>query len=151
MTSKKIETLVGIFVLTGLLGLSYLSFNLGGLQLWSKHTYSLQARFLSIGNLNEGAAVKIAGVDVGMVTSIELDKDEFVALVTMDLEPTLALDDDTIASIKSSGLIGDKFIELIPGGSGIPLEAGDVVVDTESAVDIEGLISRFAFGEIDTE
>lgn len=151
MTSKKIEILVGTFVLLGLFCLAYLSFNLAGLQLLGKKTFSIQARFLYVGNLNEGAAVKIAGVDVGKVSSIVLDMEEFVALVTMDLDPALALDDDTLASIKSSGLIGDKFIELSPGGSGIPLEPGQTVIDTESAVDIEGLISRFAFGEIGEE
>ena len=151
MTSRKIETLVGMFVLAGLACLGYLAINIGGLKLWSDNSYSLQARFSSVGNLNEGAAVRIAGVNVGMVSRIELDKEEFVAIVSFNLDPDLVLDEDTLASIKSSGLIGDKYIELSPGGSGIQLESGDLIIDTESAVDIEGLLSRFAFGSVDEE
>lgn len=149
MTSRKIETLVGIFVLAGLACLAYLAINLGGLNLFGDATYPLKARFNSVGNLHEGAAIRIAGVQVGAVSHIELDFDQFVAIVSFDVQSDLALDDDTIASIKSNGLIGNKFIELSPGGSGIPLEAGDLIIDTESAVDIEGLISRFAFGDVE--
>jgi len=151
MTSKKIETLVGIFVLAGLICLGYLAINMGGLKLWVEDTYPIQARFLSVGNLNQGASVRIAGVKVGVVSAIQLDKESYAAMVTMEVDPGLQLDDDTIASIKSSGLIGDKFVELSPGASGILLEPGDLIIDTESALDIEGLISRFAFGAVKDE
>jgi len=150
MNSKKVELTVGIFVLIGLIAILYLALQVGSNR-WAGDHYSLQARFLNAGGLNEGSSVQIAGVKVGTVGSITLNKEQMVAMVEIKLPTDLVLDDDTIASIKSTGLIGDKFLALNPGGSGIPLEAGEVIVDTESAVDIEDLISRFAFGSIDEE
>ena len=149
--SKIVEFTVGLFVLSGLLCLGYLAINLGGLKMWGEESYTLQARFNSIGGLNEGAAVRIAGVNVGTVTAVTLDKQTFVAIVEMRLRPDLVFDDDTMASIKSSGLIGDKYIELTPGYSGNPMSQGEMIVDTESALDIEGLIRQFAFGKVETE
>ncbi|MDG2167117.1 MAG: outer membrane lipid asymmetry maintenance protein MlaD [Opitutales bacterium] len=150
MNSKKVELTVGIFVLIGLIAILYLSLQVGSNR-WAGDHYSLSARFLNAGGLNEGSSVQIAGVKVGTVGSITLNKEQMVAMVEIKLPTDLVLDDDTIASIKSTGLIGDKFLALNPGGSGIPLEAGEVIVDTESAVDIEDLISRFAFGSIEDE
>ena len=80
--------------------------------------------------------------------SVVLNED-FYAILTLELPNRIELDDDTIASVKTAGLIGDRYINLLPGGSGFPLEPGDTIVDTESALDIEGLISRFAMGGID--
>ncbi len=150
MNSKKVELIVGTFVLVGLVAILYLALQVGSNR-WSGDHYSLHARFLNAGGLNEGSSVQIAGVKVGTVGSITLNKEQMVAMVELKLPTDLVLDDDTIASIKSTGLIGDKFLALNPGGSGIPLEAGEVIVDTESAVDIEDLISRFAFGSIEEE
>ena len=99
---------------------------------------------------NSGSRVEIAGVRVGTVESIVLN-DNFYSIVTFKLPKTIQLDDDTIVSVKTAGLIGDRYLNVSPGGSGIPLEAGDLIVDTESAFDIESLISRFAFGGIDEE
>ena len=148
MNSKKVELTVGAFVLLGLVAILYLALQVGSNR-WAGDHYSLYARFLNAGGLNEGSSVQIAGVKVGTVGSITLNKEQMVAMVELKLPTDLVLDDDTIASIKSTGLIGDKFLALNPGGSGIPLEAGETIVDTESAVDIEDLISRFAFGSID--
>ena len=150
MNSKKVELTVGTFVLIGLVAILYLALQVGSNR-WAGDHYSLYARFLNAGGLNEGSSVQIAGVKVGAVGSIVLNKEQMVAMVEIKLPTDLVLDDDTIASIKSTGLIGDKFLALNPGGSGIPLEAGETIVDTESAVDIEDLISRFAFGSIDDE
>lgn len=150
MNSKKVELTVGTFVLVGLIAILYLALQVGSNR-WAGEHYSLYARFLNAGGLNEGSSVQIAGVKVGTVGSITLNKEQMVAMVELKLPTDLVLDDDTIASIKSTGLIGDKFLALNPGGSGIPLEAGETIVDTESAVDIEDLISRFAFGSIDEE
>ena len=148
MNSKKVELTVGTFVLLGLVAILYLALQVGSNR-WAGDHYSLYARFLNAGGLNEGSSVQIAGVKVGTVGSITLNKEQMVAMVEIKLPTDLVLDDDTIASIKSTGLIGDKFLALNPGGSGIQLEAGEVIVDTESAVDLEDLISRFAFGSID--
>jgi phospholipid/cholesterol/gamma-HCH transport system substrate-binding protein len=100
--------------------------------------------------VNPGSRIEIAGVRVGTVKDIVLDE-RFFAIVTLELPNAIQLDDDTIASVKTAGLIGDRFIELDPGGSGFQLEPGDMIVDTESALDIESLISRFALGGIDGE
>lgn len=149
MNSQKIEYTVGLFVMAGLVCIAYLAIHLGGLPFLNDESYVLRARFNTVGSLNKGASVRIAGVTVGSVESMELDKTDFVAIVNLRLAADIELEDDTIASIKSNGLIGDKYIDLTPGASGIVMEAGDTIIDTESAVDIEGLISRFAFGGVE--
>ena len=150
MNSRGIEFLVGCFVLVGLLALFYLALQVGSAQFLSGDRYLLQARFSSTSGVNVGSRVEIAGVRVGTVKQIELD-DDFFSIVTFELPNQIELDDDTIVSIKTAGLIGDRFLDLSPGGSGFALEPGDVIVDTEAALDIEGLISRFALGGIDAQ
>jgi len=150
MNHRKIEFLVGCFVLLGLVAVLYLALQVGGARLFSKHSYTLEARFSSVSGVNAGSRVDIAGVKVGTVTDVVLN-DRYFAIVTIELPNHIQLDDDTIASIKTAGLIGDRYISLSPGGSGFPLEPGDMIIDTESALDIEGLISRFAMGGIDEE
>lgn len=150
MNNRKIEFLVGCFVLVGLGAVLYLAIQVGSARFYGSDSYELKARFSSTSGVNAGSRVEIAGVRVGTVKEIILN-DDFFAIVTLELPNSLQLDDDTIASVKTAGLIGDRFINLSPGGSGFPLEAGDVIVDTESAMDIEGLISRFALGGIDEE
>ena len=151
MKRARIEILAGLFVLAGIGVLAYLAVSLGGVQLNAPSVYTVKARFTDVSGLNAGTAVKIAGVPIGTVTSIELDPKQMVAIVTLQIPKDLELFDDTMAAVRTNGLIGDKVIILRPGGSGIPLVEGDVIVDTESAVDIEGLISKFAFVEVESE
>jgi phospholipid/cholesterol/gamma-HCH transport system substrate-binding protein len=148
MNNRKIEFFVGCFVLVGLSAVLYLALSVGSARFFGSDSYELQARFTSTSGVNVGSRVEIAGVRVGMVKRIVLNK-HFYSIVTVELPNHIRLDDDTIASVKTAGLIGDRYINLSPGGSGFPLEAGDVIVDTEAALDIEGLISRFALGGID--
>lgn len=148
MNNRKIEFLVGCFVLVGLGAVFYLAIQVGSARAFGGDNYTLQARFSSTSGVNVGSRVEIAGVRVGAVKSIVLS-DNFYSMVTFELPRSIQLDDDTIVSIKTAGLIGDRYLDVSPGGSGIPLEAGDLIVDTESALDIESLISRFAFGGID--
>ena len=150
MNNRKIEFLVGCFVLVGLLAVLYLAIQVGSARFFGSDHYTLEARFSSAAGVNPGSRVEIAGVRVGTVKEIRLNE-AFYAIVTLELPKELQFDDDTIASVKTAGLIGDRFIELSPGGSGFPLEPGDMIVDTEAAMDIEGLISRFALGGIDDE
>ena len=150
MNNRKIEFLVGCFVLIGLGAVAYLAIQVGSTRVFGGNMYTLQARFGRASGLNVGSRVEIAGVRVGTVKSIELD-DNFYSIVTFDMPGRIQLDDDTIVSIKTAGLIGDRYLEVSPGGSGMPLETGDLIVDTESALDIESLISRFAFGGIDDQ
>jgi len=93
----------------------------------------------------EGAALELAGVVVGKVTKIELDEEEYEATVYMDVRKTVQLSDDSIASIRTSGIIGDKFIKLTPGGSEIMLESGDMIEETEASISIEELVSKYIF------
>lgn len=148
MNARTLELGVGMFVVIGLLAIGYLAVTIGGARFWKAENYSLSARFTNVGGLLPGSEVRIAGVRVGSVRAVRLDPSGHAALVVLDLPLDLSLDDDTIASIRSNGLLGDKFVSLSPGGSGIPLQAGDVIYDTESSVDWENLISRFAFGGI---
>jgi len=148
MNNRTIEFLVGCFVLVGLAAVFYLALQVGSAQLFNKDSYELKARFGSTTGVNPGSRVEIAGVRVGTVKEIVLN-DNFYAIATLQLPNRIQLDDDTIASVKTAGLIGDRFITLDPGGSGFPLEPGDMIVDTESALDIESLIGRFALGGID--
>lgn len=148
MNNRKIEFLVGCFMLVGIGAVLYLAIQVGGARVLGGDNYTLQARFSSTSGVNVGSRVEIAGVRVGTVKSITLN-DNFYSIVTFDLPNSIQLDDDTIVSVKTAGLIGDRYLDISPGGSGVPLEAGDLIVDTESALDIEGLISRFALGGID--
>jgi len=148
MTHRKIEYIAGVFLSIGLLAVLYLTLQIGGARLFNNNTYLLEAQFSSASGVNPGSRVEIAGVRVGRVTEIDLN-DDFYARITLEIKNSIELDDDTIASIKTSGLIGDRYINLLPGGSGLPLEPGDLILDTESPIDIEGLIKRFAMGGLD--
>lgn len=148
MNNRKIEFLVGCFVLGGFIAVFYLAIQVGSTQVFGGDHYTLQARFRSTSGVNVGSRVEIAGVKVGTVKSIVLNE-YFYSIVTFELPNDIKLDDETIVSVKTAGLIGDRYLDLSPGGSDIFLEEGDLIVDTESALDIEGLISRFAFGGLD--
>ena len=142
------ETAVGVFVLVGLLCVGYLTIKLGRMELLSDEGYRVVARFSSITGLRVGADVEIAGVPVGKVSSIELDMDSPAALVVLRLRPDLRLAEDTIAAIKTSGLIGDKYVNLAPGGSPDMIAQGGEIGETQSVIDIESLIGKFAFGGV---
>jgi len=147
MKNRSIEFLVGSFVLLGLVAVLYLAIQVGSARFFGSESYMVTARFSSASGVNPGSRVEIAGVRVGTVKDVVLDE-FFDAIVTLELPNSLELDEDTIASVKTAGLIGDRFIDLSPGG-GFPMESGYEIVDTESALDIESLISRFALGGID--
>lgn len=144
----KIEVTVGIFVLIGLLCVGYLTVQLGQMRLLGDDHYVLQARFSSVSGLNEGNEVSISGVPVGRVKDIRLKTDDFVAMVELSIREDIKLSDDSIASIKTSGLIGDKYISISPGGSGFILKPGDTIIDTQPPVDFEELVSKYVFGDM---
>ena len=91
----------------------------------------------------------IAGIKVGRVSALVLDQEDQVAVVTMKIRNEIKLGDDVIASVKTSGLIGDKYIKLTLGGSDDYLEDGDIITETESSIDLEELISKYVFGGAD--
>ena len=145
MKRSTTEIYVGIFVLLGILCVGYLTVKLGKMEVMGSNYYFINAKFQSISGLKPGAQVEIAGVEVGQVHDVTLDENQR-AVVTMKIQKGLKLTDDVIASIKTAGLIGDKYIKLSPGGSDDLLKSGDVITETESALDIEDLISKYVFG-----
>ncbi|MCK5480595.1 MAG: outer membrane lipid asymmetry maintenance protein MlaD, partial [Gammaproteobacteria bacterium] len=116
MKRSSLEMIVGVFLLAGFASFSWLAVKMGDLELLKKESYDITASFTSISGLKEGAALELAGVVVGKVTKIELNEEEYEATVFMDVRKTVQLSDDSIASIRTSGIIGDKFIKLTPGG-----------------------------------
>jgi phospholipid/cholesterol/gamma-HCH transport system substrate-binding protein len=149
MNTRKIELSVGTFVIAGLIALGYLAVAVSGGHLSLPDSHLLSARFTNVNGLKPGSTVRIAGVSVGEVKAITLKGEDMSALVTFRVESRLKLDDDTAAAIRSAGLLGEKFIALKPGASGNALKPGSVIIDTESTVDLEDLVARFAFGSVD--
>ncbi len=138
---------VGVFMLVGLLAIAYLTLNLGGLELFGGDYYRVHAGFDSVSGLKAGARVEIAGVPVGKVGRISLVDDR--ADVVLALKPEVKIGSDVFASIKTQGIIGDKFVLLTPGMEEDYLKDGDEITETESAVDLEALISKYVFGKVD--
>jgi phospholipid/cholesterol/gamma-HCH transport system substrate-binding protein len=145
MKKMNLEMIVGIFLLAGFASFAYIAVKMGDLEMFKNETYGVTARFLSISGLKEGAAIELAGVNVGKVAKIELDPGEYEAIVHLEVDKQVELQDDSIASIRTSGIIGDKFVKLTPGGSDILLEDGDEIEETESSISIEELVSKYIF------
>lgn len=141
-----LEVTVGLFVVIGLCALGYLSVSLGKIQLGQGNTYDLTAVFPTIAGLRVGAAVEIAGVQIGRVQDITLS--EYSALITLRLEKRVTLQEDAIVSIRNRGLIGEKYVTITPGGSERLLTAGGRIREVEPPIDIEGLIGRFIQGKL---
>jgi len=151
MGRKGIETLVGLFVLLGLAGLVFLALqaaNLGSNR--GGATYTVQARFDNIGGLKPRAPVRVAGVTVGRVASIGVDPKTFQGVVTLNIETAYQFPKDTAAKILTSGLLGDQYIGLEPGGDEANLAAGDTIAQTQSAVVLENLIGQFLTSRADS-
>lgn len=146
MTERSsLELSVGLFMVVGLLALSYLALRLGNIGLFKQDVYTIEARFVSSSGLNEGALVEVGGVRVGTVSNIEVDFDSYESIVSMALDPRLRLQEDAIASIRTSGIIGDKFVKISPGGSDTYIEPGGEIYETESSINLEELISKYIF------
>ena len=149
MRKYKMETGVGVFMLIGILCVGYLTVRLGEFDLLGSGTYPLNARFTSAAGLNRGSDVEMSGVRIGKVESISLHPTDLVAIVTLRIDNGVPIFDDSVASIKTRGLIGEKFVEIAPGSSDFELGPGGTIVDTIPPLDIETLIGRFAFGNVE--
>ncbi len=148
MRSKTLEIWVGIFMLLGIAALTMLAFQVSGPGLGSEKSYRIEARFDNIGGLNVKAPVMIGGVKVGRVGGIWIDKEDYVAVVGLDINAEYdSLPDDTGAAVLTSGLLGAQFIGLSPGSAEFYLEHGDQLEFTQSAIQLESLISRFMFNQ----
>jgi phospholipid/cholesterol/gamma-HCH transport system substrate-binding protein len=147
MKQSNIELTVGAFVLLGIFAIAWFAIQAGAGVAIGGSTYKVNARFANIGGLRPGNQVFIAGVPIGRVDKIDLDS-QYAAIVHMKVREDVRLPSDTIASVKTSGLIGDTFIALAPGADSKNLAPGEMITDTEPAMDLESLIRRFAFGNV---
>jgi len=147
MKKFDLELAVGFFLLIGILCLGYISVKLGKLEVIGGEYYTVYADFAKAGGIKPGSSVEIAGVEVGKVKSIRLDKD-YEALVGLQINTKVKIQEDAIASIKTKGLIGERYVEITPGGSDKILGNGGKIRDTESAIDIEELLSKYVFGKV---
>ena len=146
----KLEMMVGTFMLIGILCLGYVSIKLGKMEIFGGDFYNVIATFDSVSGLKPGAKVEVAGVEVGKVDHIALDaKSGDRALAYLKIKSGVKITDDVIASVRTSGIIGDKFIKLRPGGSEKMLKNNDTIHETESAIDIEELVSKFIHGKVE--
>ena len=146
MNKRGIEFSVGIFVIIGIACLAYLSIRLGKMEVLGNKGYEVFGIFSNTGGLRDGASVMIAGVEVGRVKRINLAN--YQAKVYMSLDPGIKLQDDSIASIKTKGLIGEKYVEITPGGAEKEIKPNGQIRETQPAVDLESLISKVAFGKV---
>lgn len=147
MKKIDLELAVGFFLLVGILCLGYISVKLGKLEVIGGEYYTVYADFAKAGSIKPGSNVEIAGVEVGRVKSILLDKD-YQAHVGFQINSKVKLQEDAIASIKTKGLIGENYVQITPGGSDKMLTDGGKIRETESSVDIEELISKYVFGKV---
>ena len=145
MKRFNVQLAVGFFLLLGVASLSFLAIRMGDVGLAPEGAYPIKARFVSISGLKQGASVELAGVRVGKVVEIHLDPREYAAEIVMAIDERVRLQEDAIASIRTQGIIGDKFVKITPGGSETYLGAGDMLFETEPSISLEELISKYIF------
>ncbi len=147
MERRRLELGVGLFLVIGLSCLGYLSFKLGDIHPWGSSDYEVHARFSNVAGLKDKAAVTMAGVTIGQVKNIRLDDGQ--ALLTMGIHKDVRLEEDVIASIKTMGIIGDKYVYVSPGASEEYIKPGGMIRDTQPPLDLENLVSKFVFGNVE--
>lgn len=146
MKKTYLEFVVGLFLAIGIGCLAWLSIKLAKKDFFARNGYDVQATFSQAGGLHSGTPVVIAGVEIGRVKSVGLE--DYEAKVRMVIQPGVVLQKDTMASIKTKGLIGEKYIELTPGASDKPIKPGGAIRDTQPAMDLEALIGKYIQGSI---
>ncbi len=148
MKKYKMETTVGIFVVIGLICVGYITVKLGDVTLFGHDSYRLHAKFTSVSGLRVGNTVEMLGIEVGRVEALTMDQENQLAVVEMRINKGVKVYDDAIASIRTAGLIGDRYVRIDPGGAGEILKPGDAIRETESPTDITDLIGKYAFGDV---
>ncbi len=143
---KKLSTefIVGLFLIVGIVAVTYLSVVISGVSGFASDGYRLIAKFENSSGLKKGAVIEIAGVKVGKVESISLDLETQESMVWLEVDQNVEVQDDAVASIRTAGIIGDKFIKISPGGGDL-LQDGDEIIETEPAISIEELVSKYMF------
>ena len=142
------EAVAGIFVVIGLLCVGLMAVKLGKVNLFGDNTYPLRARFTTISGLRVGNPVEMLGIEIGQVTGFDVDQKDQMAVVQLRIRKDIHIFNDAIASIKTAGLIGDKYISIDAGGGGEILKPGGTITETEASVEIGDLIGKYAFGEV---
>jgi phospholipid/cholesterol/gamma-HCH transport system substrate-binding protein len=145
MNKINLELLTGIFVIIGIAAFTWLAVSVAGATFNEQPGYTLTARFSSIAGLREGAIVEGAGVRIGTVTGIDFDPDAYEAVVTLRINEDVPVQEDAIAAVRTQGIIGEKYVNIIPGGFEELLGDGDEIFETESAISLEELVSRYIF------
>ncbi len=146
MKKFDLEIAVGLFIIVGIVCLGYLSIRLGKMEIVGEKGYEIYGIFSNTGGLNIGASVEIAGVIVGRVRSITLDN--YQARVVLNLPWKVKIQEDAIASVKTKGLVGEKYVEITPGASEKIIKPDGRIRETQPAIDVEELISKYVFGKI---
>ena len=147
MERRGLELGVGLFLLIGLMSLAYLSFKLGDVHPWGTQDYEVSAKFSNAAGLKPKTAVTMAGVNIGQVTSVSLKEGQ--ALVTFSIYKDVKLEEDVVASIKTMGIIGDKYVSIAPGASDEYIKPGGMIHETRPPLDIENLLGKFVFGNVE--
>jgi len=145
MNKINIQLVTGMFVVFGILSFSYLAVTVAGASFIEQPGYNLTARFTSVSGLRPGAVIEGAGVRIGTVSSIDFDPESFEAIVEMRINEGVLVQEDAIAAIRTQGIIGEKYIKIVPGGFEELLTDGMEVYETESAISLEELVSRYIF------
>jgi phospholipid/cholesterol/gamma-HCH transport system substrate-binding protein len=150
MKKYAMETAVGIFVVIGLFCVGYMTVKLGNVGLLGDDSYSLFARFTSVSGLRTGSSIQMLGIEIGRVDKLTMDQENQLAVVEFRINKGIKIYDDAIASIRTEGLIGDRYVSIDPGGGTDELlQPGGTITETESPTDIQDLISKYAFGDVE--
>jgi phospholipid/cholesterol/gamma-HCH transport system substrate-binding protein len=143
------ETIVGLFMVVGLVFVAYMAIKLGQVSLFGEDAYMINARFQKVTGLRTGNPVTMFGLRIGTVTALEIDQENQMAVVRMTIKNGIRIYGDAIAAIKTEGLIGDKYVDIDAGGGLDPITPGGTIVDTVSPVDVGDIIGKYAFGSVD--
>jgi phospholipid/cholesterol/gamma-HCH transport system substrate-binding protein len=147
MKKYSMETVVGIFMVVGLLCVGYITIHLGKVPVLRDDSYTLFARFTSVAGLRIGSPVNVFGIEVGRVTRMGIDNERQVAWISIKISNDVHVYSDATATIKTMGLIGDKFIRIDPGGAGELLKPRSTITNTVASPDIEDLMGKYIFGQ----
>ena len=142
------ETVVGIFVVAGLVCIGYMTIKLGKVGILGDDTYALNAHFNRVTGLKEGNPVNMLDLEIGRVANFKMVQDEQAVVVEMRINKGIKIYDDALAAIKTEGLIGDRYMDIAPGGAGELLKPGETITETQSPNDLSELIGKYAFGDV---
>lgn len=148
MSKKSKKKTLKLLTVIGLIGLGYLGGQFAPADIFDYDSYSIYARFESVAGLQSGYPVKMLGLKIGRVAGFQMDQDNQVAVAELVIKNDIQIYDDAIASIKMEGLIGENYVSIDPGSNGEILKSGEMIIDTESLIDIGELLSKYTFGDV---